>query len=116
MRDRRFRILTAEDLLHDNQPASFSNCIYRTEVVLNAFTVAVQNNVIGYDLAINAIVAHLHGLHFFPRVLSSYRISASGAWSALSRDEKRAAWTATVNSLGAVLPWRLARHDETAKA
>lgn len=83
----RYSRLSAFDLIAENSPGSFTNCLYRTETFRNVLD-ETQNS-FGYDWMINTIIAaRQSGMDFLPTLLSSYQLSPNGAWSSLARNCK----------------------------
>jgi glycosyltransferase involved in cell wall biosynthesis len=101
----RYRRLSAFDMLDGNPPSSFSNCIYRREVLTSVLEEI--NGAAGYDWLVNTVIAARHdGLDFYPEVLSTYRVNPTGAWSSLATDKKNAMIVATLKSIQSLLPPR----------
>jgi glycosyltransferase involved in cell wall biosynthesis len=101
----RYRRVSAFDMLDGNPPSSFSNCIYRREVLTSVLEEI--NGAAGYDWLVNTVIAARHdGLDFYPEVLSSYRVHPTGAWSSLAADKKNAMIVATLKSIQTLLPPR----------
>jgi glycosyltransferase involved in cell wall biosynthesis len=105
--DSKYRRLSAFDLIEDNIPASFTNCFYRREVFVELLNRTQDCS--GYDWLINTIGAHYYeGMDYYPEILSTYRISASGAWSSLTAAKQAELTECTLASLREQLPGKYA--------
>jgi glycosyltransferase involved in cell wall biosynthesis len=83
----RYARISAFDLIEENSPASFTNCVYKTTALRDVL--AETRGSFGYDWLVNTIIAaRTSGVDFFPEVLSSYHISPRGAWSSLHKKRK----------------------------
>jgi glycosyltransferase involved in cell wall biosynthesis len=83
--DGRNRIITIIDLINDNPIATFSNCLYRTEYLRNAFTA----HGVGFDWLCHMKIALETDIGFFAEPSTLYRVHSAGQWSKLpARDRE----------------------------
>jgi len=103
----RFRRFSVFEMFDGNPPSSFSNCLYRRDVLSAVFEEI--NGAVGYDWLVNILIAVRNdGLDFYPEVLSAYRVSSKGAWSSLAEEQKAELIVDTLRSLLERLPRRYA--------
>ncbi len=101
----RYSRISAFDLIEENSPASFTNCVYKTSALRDVL--AETRGSFGYDWMVNTIIAaRTSGMDFFPEVLSSYHISPRGAWSSLNKKHKTEKTIETLLAMKAHLPAR----------
>ncbi len=100
---RRYRSVSAYELIEDNYAASFSNCFYRSEVFKDGLNKTATAS--GYDWLLNTLLAHFwDGMGFVPETLSSYYVSPSGKWSSISSAQKTALISKNLKEMQSLLP------------
>ncbi len=101
----RYSRISAFDLIEENSPASFTNCVYKTSALRDIL--AETRGSFGYDWLVNTILAaRAPGMDFFPEVLSTYHISQRGTWSSLNNKHKSEKTIETLLAMKAHLPAR----------
>jgi glycosyltransferase involved in cell wall biosynthesis len=102
---RRYRLLSAYELIETNHPASFSNCFYRRIPFEGVLTEVEKAK--SYDWLLNIVLAaRTGGLGFVPEVLSAYRVSPNGTWSSLGARAQTAMIIRTLRQLKQFVPWK----------
>ncbi|MGO4683902.1 glycosyltransferase family 2 protein [Hyphomicrobium sp. 2TAF46] len=84
---RRYWNLGVVDLLFENSPSTFSNCMYRTGQLQSVLD-RVQH-VRGFDWIVNLILASKGPVIFDPTPSTRYVLHAEGQWSRLSAHQRK---------------------------
>ena len=92
----RNRIVSAVDLIYDNFIATFSNCFFRTALLTDVASQPEWQS--GYDWLCNLQIASAADVWFLAAPCTLYRVHRKGAWSAMSRRQRRAAILRTLQS------------------
>lgn len=109
----RLRSLDVIDLLHENSPATFSNCLYRSELFKKAM--ASTKDVRGFDWIVNLLVAVERPVIFDPVPSTKYYLHSQGQWSQLSRLEKAQMIDGTLSAFNALTGLKYAPYIQEAK-
>ncbi len=88
------------DLLRENSPATFSNCVYRTDQLRSVLD-RVQH-VRGFDWIVNLILASEGPVLFDPTPSTRYMLHVEGQWSRLSSHERRLMIADTLNGFDSI--------------
>lgn len=84
--DGRYRYFDCVDFLYDNPVATFSTCLYRSEVLRDVFALSARKG--GYDWLCSMLIARDRLVGFVPGAHVQYRLHDKGAWTALTREEQ----------------------------
>ncbi len=92
----RNRIVSAVDLIYDNFIATFSNCFFRADLLMDVASQPEWQS--GYDWLCNLQIASAADVWFLAAPCTLYRVHRKGSWSAMSRRQRRAAILRTLQS------------------
>lgn len=109
----RFRNLEVADLLNENSPGTFSNCVYRTDKFKRALN--LSKDVRGFDWIVNLLLASEGPVLFDPFPSTRYHSHPDGQWSRLSRDEQTSMLADTLNAFDALTGSRFGPFVKEAK-
>jgi glycosyltransferase involved in cell wall biosynthesis len=106
----RYRKLSTLELLGSNPSATFSTCMYKTEVFRKALSQV--DGILAADWLTNILVSLDSSFGFIPGPSVVYRMHGQGSWTGMSRRQQRSLQQDSLQQAMALLPTSFAPYIE----